>query len=1082
MKGFFKMILRSAFTLSMLLILTTALSVAQDPPVVIWTSSPVQPGETVLIHGGNFGENPVVELTEKKKKVAISPLSVSESSIMFTLPETWTPGLVNGVVRSGELVSKVFQLNAPDIWWIHGDRGREASTKQGHLKLIGNCLLDPKKPAPEVFLHKITDGKKVKPVSLSVVKYNRYFVQTDSWEELPEGTYEIKMIQPGNNNPLTAGEIRISEKINIFPEEVFNVVDFGAIPNDGIDDTYFILQALEQLKKNGGGILFFPVGRFQMNQTIELPPYSVLKGLGADFSQIYWPDTYEPLPALIRGTHSFEVSNIFLTCGNHRDGIVGSGPEVHGIAHQDDYKEGNITVMNVTLRMLHTQYLNHDMDEMKRRLPPIHMARALRLGGENLNVTGNNVYCAAGGVFEFRGYWSNISDNIFSRGNVIGWSGFRGQQLIFMNNHMGGASCISYYALPEGSENIYWGNNFIENTFDGNNRESITGDLRIIAYHNTIKNITPTSFTTITGESKSWVIPSIFNTTGEIASPTGKIEYWKNGAVQIAAGKGVGQIKRIKAVNGTKIELESPWDITPDETSIINITSYRRRFIYTENKTYDSSIALQFYGSMIEAIVANNITSRTGGFTGDTNRDMPNWFNQFYENTIISGNAYRGPRNQVPATDAHLGLLGHGSDYPVIRSCVIRNNELKSNAKLDVTGNIADCLFEKNNISYANIGATIDPRARNIVLSKNTFNKVLKPYQYDPRSVVIRPIEELWSAMDGVSALMGWESREDMPAGWPEIYANKELVNTTQDQLIPLWEKAVIAFAKQYSDKSVSDKLAEVLLGLQIQEPNWQAMYSNTRDGRAGNSPLLIRVTDSRVKAHMKLSLRSEDFPLDGWIFKIPESDLEPGKSTEFNSTITKPEGKASMLKIPLNGEITGDGWKLQFTKTIVDSYDKISLEKFKFSRPMDNLVSNQLTNNMDNPGQIPQIRLGYIKYEDIIKPDINQLIDASVTSGGFNFEPLYSGTGNEGKLIYGITTLKAKSPVTAKFEFSRNCLLFVNGKIVGTNLGRGQWGFIRLEEGDNKVEMIILPIKNNNWHFGFPVITWIEKNDLVSY
>ena len=95
----------------------------RENPVVIWTSSPVKPGETVLLHGGNFGKNPVVELTWNRKKQTVTPISVSESSVMFTYPENWKKGIVSGVVMSGNLVSKPFQINAPDVWWIHVNAG-----------------------------------------------------------------------------------------------------------------------------------------------------------------------------------------------------------------------------------------------------------------------------------------------------------------------------------------------------------------------------------------------------------------------------------------------------------------------------------------------------------------------------------------------------------------------------------------------------------------------------------------------------------------------------------------------------------------------------------------------------------------------------------------------------------------------------------------------------------------------------------------------------------------------------------------------------------------------------------------------
>ena len=302
-----------------------------------------------------------------------------------------------------------------------------------------------------------------------------------------------------------------------------------------------------------------------------------------------------------------------------------------------------------------------------------------------------------------------------------------------------------------------------------------------------------------------------------------------------------------------------------------------------------------------------------------------------------------------------------------------------------------------------------------------------------------------------------------MPAQWLEVGASTVLVNATPEQVVAAWEKAVKAFAEQNAGKPISDKVAETLLGLKVVTPNWQTAYSTIRDGRAGSCPLLIRAAGSRVKARLKLSVRPEDFPLDGWSFAIPDSDLEPGRNVDLNATITKSEGKARMLSIPLYGELFGAGWKLVFTTTMADTWDAMTLDKFKVSQPLANPLGKQS-------------RIGYIKYEQIPKPPKDQLVDGPMESGRFAFASLYSGAGSEGKIMYGTTTLKAKSPVKVKFQFSDNSLFFVNGKIVGTTLSRGQWVFVHLEEGDNKVEMIMLPSKRDGWRFGLPRITWVEK------
>jgi hypothetical protein len=48
--------------------------------------------------------------------------------------------------------------------------------------------------------------------------------------------------------------------------KVFNVTDFGAIPNDAISDKVAIQKAIDAANKNGSGIVFFPKGKFLVNQ------------------------------------------------------------------------------------------------------------------------------------------------------------------------------------------------------------------------------------------------------------------------------------------------------------------------------------------------------------------------------------------------------------------------------------------------------------------------------------------------------------------------------------------------------------------------------------------------------------------------------------------------------------------------------------------------------------------------------------------------------------------------------------------------------------------------------------------------
>ena len=1050
------MILRTITVLLHVLVFS-GLAGAQETPVVIWCSSPVQPGETVLVHGGQFGSHPVVELTcgespDGEQRRTVEPLCVSESALMFVLPKDWQPGVVCAAIRSdvpGNPRSKPFLINQPNVFWVQGDRGRDASTKAGIVRLFGNCLTFAPSDKPLVLLR---DGRgKTFPANVDTASP---FAVTASWDgsnHPAAGDYEVLLRRNASEKSIVAGSICVSEPVAAYPKEIFNVVDFGAVANDGIDDTDAILAAVEKLTANGGGTLLFPRGRCQMTAMIELPPRSILRGEGANLSQVYWPDTYEPVEALVKGTHSFEVADIFLACGFHKDGIVGN-PAVPKTPLDGDeaanYRSGNITVRNVTLRMIYSQYVNADKDELKRRLSLLHYTRALRFGGENINVIGNDIYCAAGGVFELRAYWSRVADNRFCRGNVVGWNGFSGQQLIVENNHLGGANCTSFYGLPEGSENVYWANNLHENNFDGNNRETITGDGRVHGYMDTVENITQNSFT---------LKPDVPLERG--------VQTWQNGAVQIAGGKGVGQFRRIRVIEGGRVELIEPWDIVPDATSVINISSFRRRFIYTKNRAYDSSVALQLYGSMIEGIIADNETARTGGYNADAMAGEANWFNQLLRNRITVGNQYRGPRNEVPPTDAQLGLLAYGSGtgsykYPLVRSCVVRNNRLESNAKLNVMGWVADSLLEGNEVCNADAGVTISDAARNIVLRNNTFQNVVRRFAFEPQSVVIAPGEDLLAGLDDVRSTL---SPAEATA-WRPVDDVESLRDASPEQVEALRRKAIRELADVVNGRAIPLQAIEQLLGVQVLTPNWRTVYSILRDGREGTQPLLFRVPNSKVTAHLNLSISAEDLPGPGWSFEIPEFDLKPGMTVDQNARITKPKGTARFARFPLTGELSGDGWKLLFHTTVFDPYDRIALSEFRVSRPLPNPCE---------PG-----KLGYIAYSQIPRPADDQLIEAPTEHGRFAFASLYQGEGTEdvdlkNAILYGKTVLQAHAPAKIKLLFSRPCLVYVNGQILGTTLGRGQWGFANLQEGNNVVELIMMPSQRDEYRFSLPQIVW---------
>lgn len=1059
-------------------------AVCSAQPAAFWASSPVSFGETALVYGGNFTPDAVavVESTPFGETCEVKPVYASATCVMFPWPEEIGDGEALVSIRTPEGETKPLEVNRRQIWWIQGDQGRTATAKTGWIRLVSP---DDSLRWVNVSLRLASDPK------AQTIEYPKAFLSN----EIPLSNVE----QSGNYTVLVGGRpvgtitIRSEKEQNFIHDGTFRLTDFGAVPNDGIDDTPAFLAAVEALRANGGGTLLIPSGRFQMNETLELPPHSALVGEADILSlwdpwesgnlcgaQIYWPDRSEPLECLVHGTHDFAVESVTLTCGNHRDGISNQLTPEQKAAQEAGQKiepQKNVRIRNVTLRMIYSEYANAAMDETVRRLTPIHYARALRLCGENVQVWRNDVYCQAGGVFEIKCRWSSFTENRFSRGNIVGWNGFGGQQIIFAENHLGGANCTSFYGLPEGSENILWLKNTHEQNFDGNNRETITGDLRIHGYIDRVESITPTGFNLlkeVQAERGDGTLQ------GEKVLDRGISTWYKpenepqlNGMVQLAAGTGAGQMRRIREIktleDGTiHVEVDRPWEILPDEETIVVIASFRRHFILRENEFHDSTVAFQCYGSLLESVIQENHSFRTGGINADSMSGEPSWFNQYLENQINGSGVFRGPRNEVPPTNAQFGVLNYGNgtksfQYPMLRGCVVRGNFLIHSAKLNVMGPVCEAIIENNSIINSPIGITVDPAARGIFLRENEMVNVQRPYDFAPESVVSDPVEIFRANVLAVS---------ERPDGTlPETISEMLPETISPDSLDSLRAQVIRNFAARCAEekRAATPLEAELLTGVKLDFPNWQTTWHVLQNGEAGTNPLYIQVRNPLVAATLQMRVKPEDFPLEGWTFELPEFKLEPGKAVAENMKIAKPEGFGALVPIPITGTLrAADGsWTLEFTTRAINPWAEATPKDWLVSAPMEN----------PNPTKHPA-GIGYVKYENLPKVPADQLTEQTAQDKKLTLIPSEADptaqTAADGQVVYAVTTITAKNPARIGLKnWSSGALVFVNGRLIGTNQQRGQWGFAELNEGENRIECWIYVSKRNQFQFKVPSITW---------
>ena len=82
-------------------------------------------------------------------------------------------------------------------------------------------------------------------------------------------------------DPLRLGDVGTSAGVTIqIPEGFFNVVDYGAIPDNSTDNFQAFSNAIDALELAGGGILYIPKGTFRINGRLRFVDNMTIRGEG----------------------------------------------------------------------------------------------------------------------------------------------------------------------------------------------------------------------------------------------------------------------------------------------------------------------------------------------------------------------------------------------------------------------------------------------------------------------------------------------------------------------------------------------------------------------------------------------------------------------------------------------------------------------------------------------------------------------------------------------------------------------------------------------------------------------------------
>ena len=592
--------------------------------------------------------------------------------IEYAFPAMPTPTVL-WVEADGE-ASTGWVINRPQLWWLSTDRAAPGERVRGFGR---NLLGQQPQTAPHIFLKRegepaITcpfagggiDGN-ITDDAVSLTYETSFAIPKDT----AAGKYAVWFHggmgeQHGWSHPVDL-EVAAAE-----PEPALKVdaVAHGVQADGFTDDTLAIHAAIKEAYRAGGGTVILPAGTLLISNTIALPPKVSLQGAGMDNTVLrmcpgkkfqglldvdlvpkneaaqgyvpYWRNNFQ-LMLWVR-TQS-RLADLCVDLDGFPAGVAGCGVLV---------ANGKEEAQDMVFERLATR-----AHVRERKIAPG--------GGWMPDVRGAQCFSV------MRRTRVSGCQN-FGLGVMYGAKAWYCQSLRNFNGGFGGAQA-QYVLFEENvSQNIY-------------GRRGFCGGGQYEAY---FRNRVEETWLMVGGGEqylhegggvKPYRVTGASARTIAVKDPPAKGApgWWRvdDVAVLIARGKGCWQTRRVVGFQDGVYQLDRPWDVVPDETSLAMVGPIQCRSLWVRNYSGGGCNSLSLYSTNVEQIVAGHEFHNSGIVMNHGHYDKITcvYFNEFRDCRVVGGEGMESmaliffdpskPPDRLP--------------YPVLAGCEWRGNQLE---------------------------------------------------------------------------------------------------------------------------------------------------------------------------------------------------------------------------------------------------------------------------------------------------------------------------------------------------------------------------------------------------------------------